>query len=233
MIADADTRTSYSRIDVTQARQLLEDPDTVVFDVRDARSFASSHIEKARHMTSATVGEAIALTPRKTPVLIYCYHGISSQTYAQMFVDFGFRNVFSLDGGYEAWSAAQSNYQRIGGQEAVDRIVDAFYRRMDTLPEAATIRALHPQNLDDTRTVLKKYLGEWLGGPKRYSEERGHPRLRMRHMPFRIGAAERDAWMLCMQGALEEVVPSDELRSSLLQQLFKLADWMRNSDVGK
>jgi hemoglobin len=124
-----------------------------------------------------------------------------------------------------------SHYEQIGGQAVIDRIVDSFYHRMDTLPEAATIRSYHPENLADTKVVLKKYLGEWMGGPKRYSQERGHPRLRMRHLPVRIGAAERDAWMLCMRGALEEHVPSDELRRTLLDQFFRLADWMRNSDV--
>ncbi len=125
----------------------------------------------------------------------------------------------------------QTHFELIGGQVIVDGIVDAFYRRMDTLPEASTIRALHPPDLRDTKGVLKKYLAEWLGGPRVYSEERGHPRLRMRHLPFRIGVAERDAWMLCMRGAMEEMVAAEALRETLLQQLFKTADWMRNSDV--
>jgi hemoglobin len=116
----------------------------------------------------------------------------------------------------------------MGGQVAVDRLVDAFYHRMDTLPEAATIRALHTEDLSDIKVVLKKYLGEWLGGPPTYSQERGHPRLRMRHLPFPIGAAERDAWMLCMRGALEEVVESEQLRAWLLDRFLKTADWMRN-----
>jgi hemoglobin len=121
-----------------------------------------------------------------------------------------------------------SNFDRVGGQTAVDRIVDAFYLRMDTLPEAAGIRSLHPPDLTEAKTVLKKYLGEWMGGPKLYSNERGHPQLRRRHLPFRIGAAERDAWLLCMKGALEEVVPSPSLRKNLFDQLGKVADWMRN-----
>jgi hemoglobin len=125
---------------------------------------------------------------------------------------------------------AASHFELVGGQPAVDRIVDSFYGRMDRLAEAQTIRALHPPDLSVSRAVLKKYLTEWLGGPNQYSLERGHPRLRMRHLPFRIGAAERDAWLLCMRGALEEVVASKPLRDLLLQQLFKTADWMRNSD---
>jgi len=125
---------------------------------------------------------------------------------------------------------ASSPFVSIGGQAAVDRLVDAFYRRMDSLPEAKTIRDMHAADLTAVSKVLKLYLGEWLGGPKAYSQERGHPRLRMRHMPFRIGTAERDAWMSCMSGALEEVVADAPLRTQLLQSFYKLADWVRNDD---
>lgn len=125
-------------------------------------------------------------------------------------------------------SAPQVLFTEIGGQSAVDRLVDSFYHRMDTLPEATTIRAMHADDLTSVKNVLKRYLGEWLGGPKLYSQERGHPRLRQRHMHFQIGLAERDAWMLCMQGAVEEVVENTVLRGHLLQAFFKLADWVRN-----
>jgi hemoglobin len=121
-----------------------------------------------------------------------------------------------------------SAFDLVGGQASIDRLVDAFYDRMDTLPEAATIRALHPTDLSGIRATLKKYLAEWLGGPALYSLEKGHPRLRMRHLPFSIGVPERDAWMLCMRSALEEVIDSQPLREALLQELFKVADWMRN-----
>jgi len=119
-------------------------------------------------------------------------------------------------------------FQQIGGQPAVDRIIDRFYDRMDTLPEARVIRVLHPENLGATREVLKRYLAEWLGGPRAYSEERGHPRLRARHLPFSIGDEERDAWMLCMRGALEEVVTDVSIREWLEEKLSGVADWMRN-----
>ncbi|WOJ90987.1 group II truncated hemoglobin [Methylocapsa polymorpha] len=121
-------------------------------------------------------------------------------------------------------------FASIGGQAAIDSLVDAFYRRMDTLPEAQTIRKMHADDLAPVGQVLKRYLGEWLGGPKLYSQERGHPRLRMRHMHFRIGPAERDAWMVCMSGALDEVVADATLRAQLLQSFYKLADWVRNDD---
>jgi hemoglobin len=121
-----------------------------------------------------------------------------------------------------------TNFIRIGGQPAVDRLVEAFYRRMDALPEASSIRSMHRADLTSTKEVLKRYFGEWLGGPALYSAERGHPRLRMRHIQLRIGPAERDAWMLCMSGALEETVADPTLRQNLHEGFLQLADWVRN-----
>jgi hemoglobin len=121
-----------------------------------------------------------------------------------------------------------THFRRIGGQPAVDRLVDAFYHRMDTLREARGIRAMHQQDLASTKDVLKLYLGEWLGGPAAYSQQRGHPRLRMRHTRLSIGPAERDAWMLCMSGALDEIVTEAALRTLLHDAFLKLADWVRN-----
>jgi hemoglobin len=119
-------------------------------------------------------------------------------------------------------------YERIGGAVIVDRLVEAFYRRMDALPEAKLIRDMHPQDLEPTKRTLKRYLSEWLGGPKLYSPEKGHPRLRQRHMGFSIGAAERDAWLLCMRGALEETIADVQARQDVDAAMTKLADWMRN-----
>jgi hemoglobin len=121
-----------------------------------------------------------------------------------------------------------TNYSRIGGQAEVDRLVEAFYQRMDLLPDASGIRAMHQVDLASTKAALKRYLGEWLGGPPLYSVERGHPRLRMRHTHLRIGPDERDAWMLCMSGALDEVVADAALRRMLHDAFLKLADWVRN-----
>jgi hemoglobin len=119
-------------------------------------------------------------------------------------------------------------FDMVGGQPAVDRLVDAFYRNMDSFPEAQTIRAMHAADLGPTKAILKLYLAEWLGGPTEYSSRRGHPRLRMRHMRFSIGPDERDAWMLCMSKALDEVVDDRALREQLRLNFAKLADWVRN-----
>ena len=123
-----------------------------------------------------------------------------------------------------------SMFERVGGLLVIDRLVEAFYARMDTLPEARTIRAMHSDDLTLTKQVLKRYLAEWTGGPKLYSPEKGHPRLRQRHMHVAIGEAERDAWLTCMKGALEETVRDSEARGEMYDALAKLANWMRNTE---
>ena len=133
--------------------------------------------------------------------------------------------------------AVVSMFERVGGAPTIDRLVESFYARMDSLQEANVIRAMHAPDLGPTKDVLKRYLGEWMGGPKHYSAERGHPRLRQRHMGFAIGDAERDAWLLCMRGALEEAIEDADSRQEIYGLMAKLADWMRNQagnphDVG-
>ena len=132
---------------------------------------------------------------------------------------------------------APTMFDLIGGVVVIDRLVEAFYARMGTLAEAKTIRAMHADDLGPTKHVLKRYLTEWMGGPKLYSPEKGHPRLRQRHMGFPIGEAERDAWLACMSGALTETVADQSVRQEIYDALAKLADWMRNKagnphDVG-
>jgi hemoglobin len=121
------------------------------------------------------------------------------------------------------------HFARIGGEPAITRLVDAFYRRMETLPEALRIRAMHGADLDEIKAVLRMYLVEWMGGPKNYSLHRGAPRLRARHISFPIGTAERDAWMLCMRGALEEVVVDRELLDQLERAFLRTANAIVNA----
>lgn len=125
-------------------------------------------------------------------------------------------------------NASVSMFERIGGAHTIDRLVESFYQRMDTLAEARGIRDMHDLDLEPLKRVFKRYLTEWLGGPDLYSSERGHPRLRQRHMGFPIGNAARDAWMLCMDGALAETVADEDARQNIRESMLKLADWMRN-----
>ncbi len=122
------------------------------------------------------------------------------------------------------------HFDTIGGEVQIRSLVERFYFFMDTLPEAVGIRALHEADLSHTKEVLVKFLIEWLGGPKVYSAERGHPRLRQKHLTFPIGVAERDAWMQCMRSAMDEVVVDVTLRQQLDQAFFKTADFIRNDN---
>jgi hemoglobin len=119
-------------------------------------------------------------------------------------------------------------YEALGGADAVRRLVDRFYDLMDELPETHGLRQLHPADLAGSRQSLFEFLSGWFGGPPLYIEKKGHPRLRMRHMPFAIGPAERDQWMLCMRTALDEQVSDEALHQGVLKAFVQMADHMVN-----
>jgi hemoglobin len=120
-------------------------------------------------------------------------------------------------------------FSKIGGAPAVDKIVEEFFCRMEALPEARSVRAMHSEDLAKTKSVMKRYFSELLGGPMQISE-RGHPALRGRHSSFAIGPQERDAWMKCMRAALESVVTEESLRRNIEQHFYQLADGVRNDE---
>jgi hemoglobin len=120
------------------------------------------------------------------------------------------------------------HFNRIGGEEVVRALVETFYREMESRPEARAIRAMHEDDLGRTKVVLTMHLVEWLGGPRRYSAERGHPRLRARHARFPIGPLERDAWLTCMDAALEQVVADAGLRAELRAAFRRTANAIVN-----
>jgi len=124
-----------------------------------------------------------------------------------------------------------SHYERVGGEEKVRALVSRFYQLMDELPEAYGIRKLHAADLQGARDKLFKFLSGWMGGPQLYVEQYGHPMLRARHLPFSIGDAERDQWLLCMDQALDEVVKDEALREELHAAFAKVANHMRNQEA--
>lgn len=121
-----------------------------------------------------------------------------------------------------------SPFEMIGGEAGVRRLVDRFYDLMDAESEAAGIRVLHPESLDSSREKLWLFLVGWLGGPPLYMERVGPPMLRARHLPFPIGEAERDAWLWCMERALDEQEMPTELLDFLRDRFRAMADHMRN-----
>ena len=128
----------------------------------------------------------------------------------------------------EAAAARPTPFERLGGETAVRALVDRFYDLMDLEPHYAQLRALHPAELDGSRDKLHWFLCGWLGGPQHYVERFGHPMLRARHLPFRIGIAERDQWMACMLQAMQERSVDETLATRLADSFFGTADWMRN-----
>ena len=98
---------TFRRIDAAAARELLSRGNVRVFDSRDDARFERSHIAGARRLSAANLDATLLGTPKTVPVLLVCYHGNASQTYGQMFGDFGFVEVYSLDGGFAAWQRLQ------------------------------------------------------------------------------------------------------------------------------
>ena len=91
-------------------------------------------------------------------------------------------------------------FEVVGGQPFFDALVERFYERVERDP---ALRRLYPADLGPGKRALALFLGQYWGGPPAYSEEKGHPRLRMRHAPFAIGGPERDAWLAAMLDAVD------------------------------
>ncbi|OWF65468.1 hemoglobin-like protein [Polynucleobacter hirudinilacicola] len=122
----------------------------------------------------------------------------------------------------------QTIYEAIGGIDRVDEIVDRFYDLMALEPDFSDLRAMHPKDLSSSREKLKLFLTGWMGGPDVYSPKYGHPMLRARHLPFKIGLNERNQWLACMYQALQECGIEGNVAKQLEESLFNTADWMRN-----
>jgi hemoglobin len=125
------------------------------------------------------------------------------------------------------WGDAETPYVEIGGENAVRSLAEAFYDVIEE--ESPTLLALLPANTANTRKKFFRYLTGWLGGPPLYEEKYGHPRLRMRHMPFPIGADEAEEWMRCMRNAMSRAGLDDPIRSFLEERFEPLAQHMRNN----
>jgi hemoglobin len=124
-------------------------------------------------------------------------------------------------------SAPATFFDEIGGEDTFHRIVARFYAGVAGDP---TLRALYPeQDLGPAQERLRMFLIQYWGGPRTYSDQRGHPRLRMRHAPFAIASAERDAWLTHMRDALDSVDLTPDQDAQLWQYMLMAADSMRNT----
>ena len=123
--------------------------------------------------------------------------------------------------------APQTFYDAVGGEPTFRAIVGRFYELVAT---DELLRSLYPEeDLGPAEERLRLFLMQYWGGPTTYAELRGHPRLRMRHMPFVIGPAERDAWLRAMRIAIDEAGLADAHREQLWQYLEMVAHSMTNS----
>ena len=117
-------------------------------------------------------------------------------------------------------------YERVGGTPFFDALVDHFYGAVADDP---VLRPLYPEtDLGPARVRLRDFLVQYWGGPSTYSDERGHPRLRMRHSPFVIGERERDHWLRHMLAGVDALAPADAERDELVAYFEMAAEAMRN-----
>lgn len=117
------------------------------------------------------------------------------------------------------YGTKDASYQAAGGIEGLRRLVDDFYRIMDTWPEARTIRDMHATDLAMPRDKLACFLSGWLGGPKLFQERYGSISIPRFHTSWPIGEAERDAWLGCMAQAIELQPYIPDFKQYLLRQL--------------
>jgi hemoglobin len=116
-------------------------------------------------------------------------------------------------------------YELAGGDAPFRRLIDAFYRRVEQEP---LLRPLYPADLTPSGEHLFLFVTQYFGGPPRYNAERGHPRLRLRHAPFAIGQAERDAWVHQMLAAIDQAGFAEPARGALRDYFERAATFLIN-----
>ncbi len=100
---------SVQAINIEQVKKLIDEQTVTVADIRDPQSYQAAHIEDAVQINDSNVQEFVASADKTKPLLVYCYHGHSSQSAAEYFTTMGFTDVYSMDGGFEAWRMKYSS----------------------------------------------------------------------------------------------------------------------------
>ena len=116
-------------------------------------------------------------------------------------------------------------FAAVGDEKPFARLVDEFYKRVET---DTVLRPLYPDDLTEAKQHLFLFLVQRMGGRTTYSEERGHPRMRQRHMRFKVGQAERDAWLKCMFAAMQEIDELSPFRQTLEVYFADFATFLMN-----
>ncbi len=134
-----------------------------------------------------------------------------------------------LDTSVKPYGHLDSSYKAAGEFKGIKRLVDHFYDAMEQLPEAKAVLAMHPQDLSLSREKLTHFLCGWLGGPKNYAKRYGPISIPQAHRHLGVNAAERDAWLLCMEDALKQQPYKPEFKAYLLEQLAVPAERIRQA----
>ena len=124
-------------------------------------------------------------------------------------------------------SAPSTVFDAAGGMPFFVALVDRFY---EGVAGDEVLRPLYPSDLEPSRRHLALFLAQYWGGPPSYDEERGHPQLRLRHVPFAIGPLERDHWLVHMRAAVASLDPPPDLAAALYEYFDIAAEAMRNRD---
>lgn len=125
------------------------------------------------------------------------------------------------------YGIGDSSFQAAGGEPGLRALVDQFYFNMNSDPEAQVIRRLHAQNLDSARDKLTRFLAGWLGGPRLYQEKYGAISIPGVHQRFAIGSSEKEAWLNCMQRAVNEQPWEEAFQRYFMQQVAIPAERVR------
>lgn len=126
------------------------------------------------------------------------------------------------------YTPGTSVYELAGGSETFLRLAAKFYAGVENEP---LIRPMYPDDLGESARWLGLFLIQFCGGPQDYSLQKGHPRLRMRHLPWSIGPAERDAWLRQMNAAVESEIENAQVKTFLLEYFERTANFMMNAQA--
>ncbi|MGP4106694.1 globin domain-containing protein [Virgibacillus sp. L01] len=117
-------------------------------------------------------------------------------------------------------------FEAIGGFDSIDKLVTNFYKRVGNHPKLIPI---FPDDLTETARKQRMFLTQFFGGPRLYSEERGNPMLRRRHLPFEITPERKDAWLECMNAALKDAEIDEPYKTAIFEKLTMTAHHMMNT----
>ena len=120
------------------------------------------------------------------------------------------------------------SFKAAGEYEGIKNLVNDFYDYMESMPVAKIIRDMHPEDLTESREKLTRFLCGWLGGPKLYSQKYGPIKIPLAHLHLFIEEPERDAWLLCMQKAVNDQPFDQSFKDYFMEQIYVPAERIRS-----